>query len=256
MTLNDYLSNPFGKGVNIAPSAVIRDSLTEQFRNLKASITLKYYLVNDSIVVCHFKLPSRTKKNVFYDVVFEFDVKGLGDSNCSILGLDFKCFSNCPSFTYTYANAFEDKDMLCKWLKKKYERVVFRKDPSTRNPNRMTGYERSIYICAKYLGQDGLQGRIHNIVNYATHAKYRDIERQILDQDVIEYRYKNSPYVDSIVREKEEKRKELEKKHPVSNGINKRASTVQSTRIISNMSKVKVQKPTGFLSRMRKVKKI
>lgn len=256
MTLNDYLSNPFGKGVNIAPSTIIRDNLTEQFRNLKNSIVLKYYLVNETNIVCHFKLPSRTKKNIFYDVVFEFNIKGLEDSNRSILGLDFKCFSNCPSFTYTYANAFEDKDMLCKWLKKKYEKIVFRKDPNIRNPNRMTGYERSIYICGKYLGQEGLQGRIHNIITYATRAKYHDIERQILDQDIIESRYKNSPYVDSIAREKEKNQKERESKHASSNGVNKSVSTIQKTKTISNTNKVKIQKPTGFLSRIRKIKKI
>lgn len=260
MTLRDYLANPFGKGSNVAPTNLIQDSLMEQFRNLRSSINVKYYKIREKSLVCHFKLPSRTKRGVTYDVVFEFSLAdNPPTSTRSILNLDFQCFSNCPSFTYTYANAFEEMDLLCKWLKKKYERVVFRKDPKLRNPNKIMGYERSIYICGKYLAQDmATQGRIKGVYDRAVDASYSEIARHILDQDEVEAQYKRAPKIETNQDRRTNtatsntKTPNTPSRYPRSNGS---VSTVKSTKSVSKIETSKKHKPS-FLSRIKRVKKI
>ena len=260
MTLQDYLANPFGKGTNIAPTSLIRDSLMEQFRSLRSGISVRYYKVKEKTLVCHFKLPSRTKKGVFYDVVFEFELAGNPvNSTRSVLNLDFQCFSNCPSFTYTYANAFEDMGLLCKWLKKKYERVVFRKDPKVRNPNKIMGYERSIYICGQYLSQDmATQGRIKNIYDRAANASYSDIAKNVLDQDVVEAKYKQAPKIEdnrNTQRQTQSANSKVPNPAPQYPRSNKTVPTVKGTKSVSKVETSKKHRPS-FLSRIRKVKKI
>lgn len=205
MTLGEYLANPYGRGSNVAPTTMIRDTVERELREAYPSpIQYTIYATKESHLVIHCKLPSRTKKGIFYDIVIELDCANLGDkSKVSILHLPFQVFSNSPSFYYTYAKVFEERGLFCTWLKRKYERKIMRKDPNVRNPARIVGYERTIYTCMWYLSQKHRGEAASTILSNARFATYKEIASSIQSQDDVETAYAKAPDSDAVRAKKE-----------------------------------------------------
>ena len=111
--------------------------------------------------VLYIKMPSESQDKVFYDVVFEFTSNSNDKTNLTkINSYDVKFFSNDPNFTFTYANAFKHNDLLIKELIKKFDPVVFKKQPNTTNPNKIVGYVKSIYFAYLLFKLKGLDNKI------------------------------------------------------------------------------------------------
>lgn len=109
MKLIDYINNPMGKGSSVMPLREIRKSLDDQYEQLKDQMKMVSFIKNKRFLILVINVPSRHAKGLFYNVVFEFNLEGIADTESTIGNLDFKCFSNCPSFSYTYARAFKKR---------------------------------------------------------------------------------------------------------------------------------------------------
>ncbi|MDE6041608.1 MAG: hypothetical protein K2F99_08540, partial [Muribaculaceae bacterium] len=62
-----------------------------------------YEVMPGARTLVHFKLPSETVENFYYDVLFEVTV---GPSTVDLLVCDIKFFSNAPSFVYNFSYVF------------------------------------------------------------------------------------------------------------------------------------------------------
>lgn len=154
MTIGEYLKNPYGKGSSFASSNKQKEDLDNQFIELSEKIASKIYRYRD-FVIYHVVIPSTKKDTVNYDVVVEVETKNLHEGAATLEDLEFKVFSNCPSFIFTYAHVFRGNNLLCEWLVPKYNREVRMKPPTQRNQYGIVGLERSIYLALKHLHASG-----------------------------------------------------------------------------------------------------
>jgi len=154
-TLKDYLDNPMGKGSTaIMNRQLIKDALNKRYEKLiKENKNFKYTIYYDrNDFYFHFIIPSESERNNTYDVIIQFtegEENFKSDINLNRYYLKF--FSNCPSFTYTFAYVYNDYDLLIDFLKNKYEDKVIDDNPVTRNPGEIISFEKSIYFACKYL---------------------------------------------------------------------------------------------------------
>ena len=203
MLIEEYFNYPYGRGPFTQSGAMVREKTASELVSYPTRITYKSYRTNTDHLVFACKIPSRTKKNVFYDVVFDLDVS-LTDpgSSVTILKAPFTVFSNSPSFYYTFANAFTQKDLLCTWLRPKYERRILRKSPVKRNPAKVVAYERTIYTCLYVIINDLRHRSLTSLMWAAPLRKYREIAKEIQSQDDVETKYERA----EPIKKKEEPR--------------------------------------------------
>ena len=154
MTINDYLQNPYGKGSSFSNISKQKEDLEAQYSQYSNKFACKIYQ-HQKNVIFHVIVPSVKKDFVTYDVVLEMN---LGDKTAEAIdvnNLEFKCFSNCPSFIFTYANAFRQKGLLCHWLENKYRKEVKKNTANIKNQYGIIGLERSLYLACLYLKKAG-----------------------------------------------------------------------------------------------------
>lgn len=155
MTIAEYLENPYGKGSAFGYNKQLVLNLDKEFETLKEKISYKIYRFRDNVIY-HVVIPSTKKEEVTYDVIIEVQTSRLHEGAGVLDNLDFKCFSNCPSFIFTYANVFRRYRMLCEWLVEKYSEEVRKNAPSVRNRFNVIGVERSLYLAMKFIHFKGL----------------------------------------------------------------------------------------------------
>lgn len=153
-TIIEFLENPMGKGSNAIPArAVVKSVLRNRYEILYKSktklFTEKVYKAPNGEYYIHVKIPSESKeRDNCYDVVIRYtlpdDESGLYKNTKTMNDFPLQFFSNSPSFTYTYAYAFNQYGFLIKELIDKYEDTVIETAPSTRNPSEIISYEKSI----------------------------------------------------------------------------------------------------------------
>jgi hypothetical protein len=151
-TLSDYLSDPSDSNAEIPK---LRDYISlakQEFQILKGVMTLKWFALKNDILVAYIQLPSRHTKGILYDIVLEFDSSDVTAD--TIDDLPVRVFSNCPSFTFRVAQAFDSEGLLIPWLKQKFDTSIFAKKSEIINPKKEIKFERSIYTAAMYLLSD------------------------------------------------------------------------------------------------------
>jgi hypothetical protein len=156
--------NPMGRGSTVLMLPEVRRSLDIEYSKLQEKITLVWYSFQDKFFIAHVKIPSRSVDKLFYDVLIEINIDSIPQNSTIINGGSARVFSNCPSFTFTYAKVFNDKGDLIDWTKRKYSEEVFENDPVKRNPMKILSYERSLYFAIKYITTNGRNYK--NKVNY------------------------------------------------------------------------------------------
>lgn len=150
MTINEYLQNPYGKGSAISGVTKMKEDMMKEYAELLSRFACRIYKYRDEAIF-HVVVPSRQRPNVTYDVVLEFKLNNLTSSEISVNNGDFKVFSNCPSFIYTYAHAFRKQGLIISWLDSKYRPEVRKQSATTKNQYDMLGMERSLYLACLYL---------------------------------------------------------------------------------------------------------
>ena len=150
MTFEEYINNPSGKGAANMPARYMYEQFyTEELDKLLLKINgkIEYNLfVDREKYYIRFKIPHHTYENFFYDVVIEFST----DDNALRVVRDLKkynvkFFSNDPSFTFTWAYAFNKNGLLIPSLRSKCSRKSLSEAPVIRNPSETTGYCKYIY---------------------------------------------------------------------------------------------------------------
>lgn len=183
MNINEYLQNPYGKGSSFSNSTNQKENLEKEYNEYANKFACKIYKHQNNIIY-HVIVPSVKKDFISYDVVLE--MRG-SKSNEAVdaASLEFKCFSNCPSFIFTYANAFKQRNLLCTWLENKYKKEVKTNTANIKNQYGIIGLERSLYLACLYLKKTG---KTRNEVILTTAKKvtsYKSIADGIRSQDEI-----------------------------------------------------------------------
>lgn len=231
-----------GKGSNAIPSRqLIRHDLDQRYKKMmvenKKKIQLTIY--QDKIdYYFHFKIPSESnRRENTYDVVLKFmiddDIKEVvNDKNLNRYYLQF--FSNSPSFTYTFAYAFNFHDMLIQTLAKKYEPPVLKQLPLTRNPAEIISYEKTIYFACHYLLHDKRYLDKEFIKRLAKPFNEMTLSRVVRNTDQIKLEIKKED--NRIKKEKEEEKKQQDR----SNSHKPRGTQLQTKKTSPSMSRNKL----------------
>jgi len=188
MNLIQYLNNPAGKGSAVIPSKEIKSNLDAQFAKLQDSMKMNVY-TKDNLLIYKIDIPSRSIDGVFYNVIIEYNLKDIPGNITNINELPFTCFSNCPSFIFTYAYVYNKNKLLCPWLKDKYSTKVLSDTPSARNQYKIISFERSMYLALKYISLLG-RNKLERIPFLAHKINSLDeIKRNVQSETEILVRY-------------------------------------------------------------------
>lgn len=241
LNASDYLKNPTGKGNAIMQIGLVSKALDNDFMVLNQKMNHTWWITIDKTkAIAHIKVPSRKIDDLFYDVLLEFDITGAGNYT-SVSSLPMRVFSNCPSFTFTYAYVFAKNGDIIDWCKSKYTKKVIKKRPEERNPYELVSYERSIYLAIKYI----LSQRRHFV------GEIRRTGKRLPKRDYLLRELKTSDeildlYDEGRVKIRKEKEKETKKtqKPSVKKEEHKKKSSgsVKSIRSVSRSKKTKKMK--------------
>lgn len=208
-TLSEYLDNPMGKGSTaIGNRQLIKDNLNNRYAQLlqrHKSFKFTVYRDDDEYYF-HFLIPSETKRENTYDVVIHFtmDDENLKYNNY-LYSYCLNFFSNCPSFTYTYAYVYYDYELLIPFLKDKYNSIVLKDNPVTRNPGEIISFEKSLYFACKYLQEHRHLLNKMNINPIAKKLNRKQLSDEIRNTDTIDIEIKKEE--SRLTKEKEEQEK-------------------------------------------------
>lgn len=152
--LKDYIDNPMGKGSMAIPNRqLIKDDLNKRYDKLvkKTKIVTNVYKDGDEYYL-HLLIPSESERENTYDVVLYFTMDEEDFKFDNFTNRYFvKFFSNCPSFTFTYAFAYAEYGLMIDSLTSKYKEIVLDDRPVTRNPAEVISYEKSIYFACHHV---------------------------------------------------------------------------------------------------------
>jgi hypothetical protein len=162
MTLESYIHSPSGKGSSIGSKKLLEVHRHEYYLLLKKfnKFNVSIYKLTNKHILIKTAIPSESVDSLFYDVCIEF----IGDSTStnSLLSFPIKIFSNAMSFAYTYAYTFNFNNLLIDMLKNKYDKRMLTDFPSSRNPDNVIGYEKTLVYAALYI----LDSRLYLKENY------------------------------------------------------------------------------------------
>jgi hypothetical protein len=154
MSLRRFLDNPAGPGsAFLASRQIIKSGMNMAFIKLLQKHRNQFFAVPytypDGSILFHVRVPSEdfATNRLFYDVLVQIDNNP--DYRYSLRKARF--FSNSPSFVYTYAYVFYHSDLMIEELAGKLPGQSLSQAPSIRNPVETLGYEKSIYVAARYL---------------------------------------------------------------------------------------------------------
>ena len=157
-TLHDFIDNPMGKGSTVIMNRLqVRSYLDAKYDMLiKKFGDFKYTIYTDgSSYYFHFIIPSESKRRNTYDVVVKFMNSPFPDEDFSgaksVKDYYIQLFSNCPSFTFTYAYVYKEYDRGISILYNKFRDENLNNSPVTRNPGEIISYEKSTYYACKFL---------------------------------------------------------------------------------------------------------
>lgn len=264
-TLSDFVNNPLGKGTSILPN---RELIVNDFKRRKRIMEGegKKFLVtvykNDvkGVYYFHIIVPSETKRNNTYDVVFELsppEEKGIF-KKVSLDKYKVRFFSNSPSFVFTYAHIMYNNNMGVRPLIKKLSREVILKAPEVRNPTGTILYEKSTMFAAitildkpDYFSEAYLSTIVKKNVDNVLFAKVRTDEK-ILDEIKKEQnRLSNEKREETKKMDDRQKDRSKEVKRLAGIKTNRRIEANQTTSSTSGGAK-RVQKTTAKKTTRRK----
>jgi len=180
MKLKLFLRNPSGRGsANVGARYLISDALRE-----RAAVLIKQdkisnprvYRVGDSVLIW-VKVGSERFDKMTYDVLLYAEDGGKTD----ILNMDMTFFSNSPSFTFTYAFAFNNDEDLAPiaTVANLVSKRSITEAPVERNPQKLKGFEKSIFYAVFSLIDKG-DNIVVNLDDYVI-REVTEVKHVILD---------------------------------------------------------------------------
>lgn len=154
MNIYEYMENPLGKGATIPGKQFIIEDYNNRFFKLieNKKIEVKIFTTGNTYYY-HFIMPTESdKRDNTYDIIIKLHSDNkLSLVDKSVANYDVAFFSNCPSFTYSYAYAYNMNGLFITELSKLYDDIILKKPPVSRNPGIITNYEKSIFFACKYI---------------------------------------------------------------------------------------------------------
>ena len=200
ISLRQMIDNPTGKGSgSVAARYRIRQSMSAMYiRTLQKYRKQFYavpYLYDDGRILYHVKVPSEAYNinKISYDVLIEFEDK----PGMRLAIRNAKFFSNSPSFIFTYAYVFNQKDILIDKFKNKLPNQCLVQPPVVRNPVESLGFEKSIYIAGRYLLDSFAlsESYIKRFGKKANALAETDLLRRIADPQTLIAVYQHAKYL-------------------------------------------------------------
>lgn len=157
ITFEKYITNPSGnKGNLFLNMSMVKGNLQEKFDKLlydkKDNFALNVYKHGGNFIL-YVKVPS-SRYDLFYDVVFEIQDRTNEDKPLDRVNLskcEFKVFSNCPSFAFTYAHIFNNRKLIIDELVSKYAKDIIKRPPYEKNYYEIVAMEKSLFYAISYL---------------------------------------------------------------------------------------------------------
>lgn len=207
ISLRQMVDNPTGKGSgNVAARYRIRQSMSAMYIKVLQKYRKQFfavpYLYQDGRILYHVKVPSEAYNlnKISYDVLIEFE-----NQPGSRLALrNAKFFSNSPSFIFTYAYVFNQKDILVDTFKNKLPIQCLTVPPIVRNPVESLGYEKSIYIAGRYLLDSFAlsEAYIKRFGKKANGLAEADLSRRIANPETLIAVYQHAKYLQAKTHRK------------------------------------------------------
>lgn len=227
VNFKDFIVTPYGKGVTAINNRALRQELETRYRGLdnfgKSVKVDKVYKHNDSYYI-HILIPSESERQNFYDVVVKFIPNKLTKSTKPrfIFNYDMELFSNCPSFTYTFAHVYKKFGILCDELVDKYEEEVFKNKPETKNPYFVINYDKSIYFALHFLDRNMSFLTVSNLEYLSRTNNFKNLIKNVRSSREIKKDYEDANLELKKQKIEDEKKKnnikkELDKKNSIAN---------------------------------------
>ena len=207
ISLRQMVDNPTGKGSgNVAARFRIRQSMSAVYINVLQKYRKQFYAVpylyQDGRILFHVKVPSEAYNinKISYDVLIEFENKP--GSRLALRNAKF--FSNSPSFIFTYAYVFNQKDILVDAFKNKLPSLCLSQPPVVRNPVESLGFEKSIYIAGRYLLDSFAlsESYIKRFGKKGNSLSEIDLARRIANPDTLIAVYQHAKYLQAKTHRK------------------------------------------------------
>lgn len=259
-TLLQYIANPLGDST-VTHRELYRNlymTTLDKILEKRNQEKIKYhiYKTNDEKYYIHFKIPSESVTDVYYDtVIYFYYTEDIVKNSRNIKDYYVKFFSNDAMFNFVYTYTFNKKGILIPELKQKASQYALNTPPVSKNPNDNIGYIKSIYLSYLLIEKYGLFNK--NVLNnYAT-----TYNKNTLLTEVSSYDDKKQEY---DLRKSAENNK---KKNPdIARKLNKEADSYDSkshnvdyiTRIpvVKSATKKVETIPIGNIKRDKRIKKI
>lgn len=239
LKIKEFLNNPLGKGATIPGRNIILTNLDYRLQILQKNkkIDLNIY-TQDDMVYYHCKIPTESvDRNNYYDVIIKF--KPTSEAHLidkSYKQYDVEFFSNCPSFTYTYAYVAKLNGYLIPEFENKYEEITLKFPPVSRNPGLTFGYEKSIYFACKFLLEDKqrlLKSYVKTYGKPLTQNIFKEIKTTLLVEEEIKReksKKKENKFIDKKTKKTAEKAIQNFNKQQSKSNVN----TIKKTTPIKN----------------------
>lgn len=146
-TLKEFYNNPSGKGITANNISLVRAGLIhryELFKKKGKKIKTDIYMEAENSFYFHMIIPSDMNMND-YDVVIHFYDPANDEKHGNIKDWCVEFFSNCPSFIFTYAVAYNEAGLFIPFLGNKLNNKVLSNLPAEKNPDLTVGWDKSIF---------------------------------------------------------------------------------------------------------------
>ena len=156
ITLRNFYKNPSGGSASALALGAVRYGFERRYegvtKKLKKKIPVTIFRENDTSFYYHLLVPSDTR-SMDYDVVIHFfeTVEDPEKTHMSLKDWQVEFFSNCPSFVFTYAYAYNKNNLLIGWLGDKLGSEVLGNKPNEKNPSLLLLWDKSIFYAIHHI---------------------------------------------------------------------------------------------------------
>lgn len=146
-TVKEFYTNPSGIGITANNIGMVKREFIRRYDAVTKSAGKKVhttiYMENENSFYFHMLIPSDMNANTYDVVLHVFDNFNTGSGNLKDWNINF--FSNCPSFVFTYAVAYNESGLLIPFLTKRFDNKVLHLLPEVKNPDLTLGWDKSIF---------------------------------------------------------------------------------------------------------------
>ena len=234
ISLRQLVDNPTGKGsAYVAKRSMIKQGLNATYLKILQRYRKQFYAVPytypDGRIMFHVKVPSESYNinKISYDVLFEFD-----NNRAKALPLrNVRCFSNSPSIIFTYAYVFYKKSLIIPAFLRNLPTECKTLPPAIRNPVESMGWEKSIYIAARYLLDSYAlsDGYIRKFGKPCNSAVERIVSRTLADPMTLVSVYQHARYLHARSHRKPLNQSELKRRNERTERFREKQKRVRPT---------------------------